>query len=142
MVTTPMDLFRSPASFQHLMETMVHSLPNIIVYIDGLLLHSSSHPEHLKQLDLLLQQRGIKINLPKCKFGSKEVAYLEFRIFLGVDKLKAVSDLPLPTNVHKVIQFLGLWKFFGTHVQNFTQISSALTALMKKDCQWKGSPSA
>jgi hypothetical protein len=60
---------------------MVHSLPNVIVYINVMLLHSSTHPKHLEQLDALLRQlmkHKIKVNLPKCELGSKEVTYLGF----------------------------------------------------------------
>ncbi len=49
--------------------------------IHDLLIHSSSHEEHVLQLYSLLAQLcqyGIKINLPKCEFGSKEVTYLGF----------------------------------------------------------------
>ncbi len=80
-VTTKIVLIGAPASFQWLMETMVHSLPNVIVYINVMLLHSSTHPKHLEQLDALLHQlmkHRIKVNLPKCELGSKEVTYLGF----------------------------------------------------------------
>jgi hypothetical protein len=46
-----------------------------------MLLHSSTHPKHLEQLDALLHQlmkHRIKVNLPKCELGSKEVTYLGF----------------------------------------------------------------
>ena len=48
------DSLGSPASFQRLMEAVVAGLSNIIVYIDDLLLHSSQHPDHIQQLDVLL----------------------------------------------------------------------------------------
>jgi hypothetical protein len=53
-VTMLMGLLGAPASFQQLMETVVHGLPNVIVKIDKLLLHSSTLLEHLEQLDALL----------------------------------------------------------------------------------------
>jgi hypothetical protein len=65
------------------MEGVVHGIPNIIVFIGDLLLYSDTQEEALKQLNALLsqpRQQGIKINLPKCEFGSKEVAYLGFRL--------------------------------------------------------------
>ncbi len=90
----------APLGFQWLVETMFHSHQNVIICINNLLLHSSSHQEHLEYLDLLLQwliQHSIKINFPKCDFGSKEVTYLSFwltegRILPGADKLKAICD--------------------------------------------------
>ena len=145
-VTSPMGLLGCPSSFQRLMETVVHGLQNVIVYIDDLLLHSSTHDEHVLLLDLLLQrlvQHNVKLNLQKCEFGSKNVAYLGFRLTEegvkpGADKLKAVEKAIPPENVHEVRQFLGLCNFFRTHVRNFAQITAPLTALTRKDCSWKG----
>jgi hypothetical protein len=84
------------------METIVHRLPNIIVYIDFLFLPSFTHDEHLEQLDLLLQRlirHVIKINLPKRDVGSKEITYLGFHLtkagFIPIaNKLKVVQDSP------------------------------------------------
>ncbi len=128
------------------METVVHNISNVIVYIDDLLVHSASHEEHLATLDKVLRRlvsHNIKINLQKCVFGSKEVSYLGFRlteegIKPGIDKLKAVKNAPPPSNVHEVHQFLGLCNFFRGHVCNFAQLTSPLTTLTKKDCSWKG----
>ncbi len=101
-VTSPMGLLGCPASFQHLMETVVHNISNVILYIDDLLVHSASHDEHLTTLNKVLQRlvtHNIKINLQKCVFGSKEVSYLGFclteeGIKPGIDKLKAVKNAP------------------------------------------------
>jgi hypothetical protein len=49
----PMGLLGCPASFQMLVELAMAGLINIIVYIDGLLVHSKSHKEHLQQLNSL-----------------------------------------------------------------------------------------
>jgi hypothetical protein len=146
-VTSPMGLLGCPASFQRLMETVVHNISNVIVYIDNLLVHSASHDEHLATLSKVLQRlvtHNIKINLQKCVFGSKEVSYLGFRLTKegikpGIDKLKAVKNknAPPPSNVHEVQQFLRLCNFFRGHVQNFAQLTSPLTALTKKECSWK-----
>ena len=141
-----MGLLGCPASFQRLMETVVHNISNVILYIDDLLVHSASHEDHLATLDNVLRRlvsHNIKINLQKCVFGSKEVSYLGFRlteegIKPGIDKLKAVKNAPPPSNVHEVRQFLGLCNFFRGHVRNFAQLTSSLTALTKKDCSWKG----
>ena len=147
-VTTPMGLLGAPASFQRLMEAVVRGLENVIVYIDDLLLHSASYDDHLAQLEHLLKRLGehnVKINLQKCEFGSKNVAYLGFRLTEkgvkpGVDKLKAVEQTNPPSTVHEIRQFLGLCNFFRTHVRNFAQITAPLTALTRKDCTWKGGP--
>jgi hypothetical protein len=68
-VTSPMGLLGCPASFQRLMETVVNGISNVIVYIDNLLVHSTTHEEHLITLNQVLEQliqHNIKINLQKC----------------------------------------------------------------------------
>ena len=99
-------------------------------------------------IDALLHRligHGIKINLEKCVFGSTNVSYLSFRlteegIKPGSYKLKAVSAAKPPSNVHEIRQFLRLCNFFQTHVRNFPQISRHLTALTRKDSEWKKGP--
>ena len=46
-ITSPMGLLGCPASFQRLMEAAMEGISKVIVYIDDLLIHSSSHPEQL-----------------------------------------------------------------------------------------------
>jgi hypothetical protein len=41
------------------METVVHGLENVIVYIDDLLIHSADHSQHLQLLDELLQRLAL-----------------------------------------------------------------------------------
>jgi hypothetical protein len=145
-VTAPMGLLGSPSSFQRLMETVMHNLENVLVYIDDLLLHSHDHESHLATFEKVLKrmvQHGLKLNLEKCVFGSKEVGYLGFRlteagIKPGIDKLKAVSKALPPSSVKEVRQFLGLCNFFRNHVRNFSQLSAPLTEMIKKESKWKG----
>ena len=145
-VTTPMGLLGSPSSFQRLIETVMHNMQNVLIYIDDILLHTHTHEEHLKIFEEVLKRlvrHGIKMNLEKCIFASKEVSYLGFRlteqgIKPGSDKLKAVSKVAPPSSIKEVRQFLGLCNFFRNHVRNFAQISAPLVEMVKKDCGWKG----
>jgi hypothetical protein len=147
-ITSLMGLLGCPASFQRLVEAVVAGLINIIVYIDDLLVHSKTHSQHRQQLQDLfqrLQAHGLKINLKKCVFGSKDVLYLGFRlteqgIKPGSCKLKAVAQTKPPISVHEVRQFLGLCNFFRAHVKNFAQVSAPLCQLTKKECKWKSGP--
>jgi hypothetical protein len=44
--TSPMGLLGCPASFQCLMETVTKGIPNVIVYIDDILVHSKTREEN------------------------------------------------------------------------------------------------
>ena len=143
---TSQGLHSAPSQYQRLMELTVKGLENIIVYIDDLLVHSSEHDHHRHSLQLLfdrLRRANLKLNLPKCHFGSDNVTYLGFRltpqgILPGSDKLAAVRNATPPTNVHQIRQFLGLANFFRTHIRNFSLISSPLNLLTRKDTVWRG----
>ncbi len=82
------------------MEGVLRDIPNVLVYIDDLLVHTVTHEKHFQVLDQVLvrlQRNHLKINLEKCVFGNKKVSYLGFTltpegIKLGKNKLKAVKD--------------------------------------------------
>ncbi len=140
-----MGLASAPSAFQRLVEQVVKGIPQVVVYIDDLIIHSKTHREHLESLDAVftrLASHNLRVNLKKCVFASNETAYLGFRltkegIFPGTDKLKAVKEAQPPGNVKQIRQFLGLCNFFRGHIQNFAQITSPLTNLTKKESGWK-----
>jgi len=92
--TNPMGLLGCPASFQRLMEAAMKGIPNVLVYIDDILIHSNTHEEHrqiLRQVFQRLKHFNLKIRLEKCHFAAEEVEYLEFkltpnRVLPGTDK--------------------------------------------------------
>jgi hypothetical protein len=70
-ITSPMGLLGCPASFQHLMETVLRNISNVLVYIDDILLHTATHEDHLKVLEKVferLHQNHLKVNQDKCVF--------------------------------------------------------------------------
>jgi hypothetical protein len=144
-ITSPMGLLGCPASFQRLVEAVVQGLKNVLVYIDDLLVHSHTHDQHREQLQQLFNRfraHGLKANIKKCVFGSKNVSYLGFRlteegIKPGIDKLKAVKLATPPKSIKEIRQFVGLCNFFRTHVRNFAQISAPLVQLTRKDSGWR-----
>ena len=77
----PFGLSNSPATFQAMMTSVLHSLQfkMCLVYIDDVIVFSSTFREHLSHLDLVFQ-RMRKANLTlkpsKCKFACPEVLYL------------------------------------------------------------------
>ena len=66
-----MGLKGGPGSFQRMVELSVKDLERIIVYIDDLLCHASSHEQHRKDLQELfhrLRNVNLKLNLKKMFF--------------------------------------------------------------------------
>jgi len=78
-ITSPMGQLRCPASFQRLMEGVLHDINNMLVYINNLLVHTDTHKKHLEALDKVLarlHKNHLKINLEKCAFSNKDISYL------------------------------------------------------------------
>ena len=92
-----------------------------------------------------VRQYNLKISPDKSTFGTNEVEYLGFKLGAdgiqpGTDKTKAVRDFPEPNNVKQIRQFVGLASFFRELIPNFSKMSAHLTALTRKDSEWKGGP--
>jgi len=144
--TSPMGLLGCPASFQRLMEAAMKGIPNVLVYIDDILIHSNTHDEHrqiLRQVFQRLKRFNLKIRLEKCHFAAETVEYLGFKltpngVLPGTDKTAVIRNAPPPDNVQKVRQFLGLCNFFRNHIRDFALRSHPLTILTRKDSPWKG----
>ena len=136
----------APSSFSYLMTEVLRNLKHILSYIDDILAHTKTHEEHLIALENCfkrLREYNLKLSMDKSEFGSSETEYLGFRltpdgIMPGSDKLKAVKDFPPPKTVRQIRQFVGLASFFRDHIPNFSRISGHLTALTRKDTDWKG----
>jgi hypothetical protein len=105
----------------------MRNISNVIVYIDDLLVHTTTHEEHLKILEQVLARlhsHNLKINLDKCFFGNREVSNLGFTLTLagikpGKNKLKAIKNAKPPSDVKTIRSFVGLCNFFRTHIKNF-----------------------
>ena len=112
-ITSAMGLLGCLATFQRLVEAVMHGIQNVLVYIDDLILHAKTHEEHLTTLDNVLRRlvaHNLKCKLEKCVFGSKDVMYLGFHlteegIKPGKDKLRTVAEAKPPSNVKEVTVF-------------------------------------
>jgi len=141
-----MGLKGGPGSFQRMMELTMQGLSKVIVYIDDLLVHTTTHDEQRQTLQKVfnrLRNVCLKLNPEKCEFGAVNVSYLGFRltpkgILPGLDKLKAVKEMQPPITITQIRQFLGLCNYFRTHVKNFSSIAAPLNLLTSKKTGWKG----
>lgn len=108
----PFGLCNTPGTFQRLMERIFgdQSFHSILLYLDDVIIFSSSVAQHLQRLEMVLsrlQQKGLKAKLSKCHFFRREVQYLGHRVSKeGVatdpEKVSAVSNWMRPCDVTEV----------------------------------------
>lgn len=136
-LVAPFGMRNCPATFQRAMNNLTQGLGGVSVYIDDVLLFSSSWEEHLAQLAELLrrlQEARLTVKLAKSQFGVATVLYLGHEVGRGCVRPKtanvaAVLDYPIPTNKREIRRFLGMAGFYRRFCPNFAEVAAPLTNL-------------
>ena len=133
-------LANAPATYQRLQEQCLGDLHLKIcfIYLDDLIIFSSSFQEHLNRLQQVFQRirdYGLKLSPKKCSFFMKKVKYVGHIVSKdGVepdpDKLSKVKNWPTPTNCEQVRQFLGFAGYYRKFIHNFAKIARPLIDIM------------
>ena len=102
-------LTNAPAIFQDLMQTVFKDQLYIfvLVYIDDILIFSSTEEEHLKHIEQvlkILREYNLYAKLKKCEFFKDQVEYLGHIVSakgIQVDprKIQAIEQWPVPANL-------------------------------------------
>ena len=144
----PMGLQGAPASFARMMDYVFRGLARVITYIDDVLIHSKTHEEQRESLEkvfLRMRKYGLKINTKKSFFAAPQCEYLGYHISgkgasPGTEKLEAMRKFPEPDSLKKIKEFLGCAQYFRFMIPKFSKDAGYLTALLKKDSNYKKGP--
>lgn len=146
----PMGLKNSPSTFQRVMDNVLRGLQNSIclVYLDDIVVFSSSLQEHLENLERVFQrlrESNFKIQMDKSEFLKLETAYLGHIITRdGIkpnpDKISAIEKYPIPNTPKEIKQFLGLLGYYRKFIPDFARLTKPLTLCLKKGSKVVHSP--
>ena len=135
-------LTNAPAAFMDLMNRVFQPYLDmfVIVFIDDILVYSSSSEEHSKHLRIVLQtlrERQLYAKLSKCQFWIDKVTFLGHVIStegVSVDpqKIEVVVNWKPPKNVSEVRSFPDLVGYYRKFVEGFSKIAAPLTKLTRK----------
>lgn len=105
----------APEKFQKVMEMILSSCKNVIVFIDDLLIYGENklkHDEHLKEVLEALESYGVLLNPQKCKIKVPEVTFLGHQlsgkgICPTADKISLIQGFRAPQTKEETRSFLG-----------------------------------
>ena len=139
----PFGLKNAPSTFQRLMEIVLAGLTpdRCIGYMDDILVLGDTFPKHLENLEMVLERlrkANLKLKPSKCRLVRPSVSYLGYEVSArGIatdpEKLKAVQEFPVPTDLKRLRSFLGLTSYYRRFIHNYARVAQPLHNLTKKD---------
>ncbi|GLU19566.1 hypothetical protein SLE2022_358110 [Rubroshorea leprosula] len=149
-IVMPFGLTNAPARFMDLMNRVFSKYLDqfVVVFIDDILVYSSSHALHEKHLRTVLEtlrSERLFAKFKKCEFWLDSVAFLGHVVTkdgISVDpqKIEAVVDWKRPNSVAEIRSFLGLAGYYRRFVGDFSRIALPMTRLIRKDTKFEWTP--
>jgi hypothetical protein len=120
----------------------------VVVFIDDILIYSSTAEEHEQHLRVVLEklrQNQLYAKFSKCDFWLEEVSFLSHVLTaegVAIDpaKIEAVKEWEQPRNVIDICNFLGLLGYYHRFIENFSKIAKPMTNLLKKTNEFEWTP--
>jgi hypothetical protein len=148
----PQGLKNAPATFNRMVSHILRPFRLFAPsYFDDVFIHSKAqddktdiqvHREHLRAVLGAMRENKLYANLKKCVFAATEIPVLGCIVGkIGVrpdpEKIKAISEWPVPQNVKQLRQFLGLANYMHKYSCNYAATARPLTQQLRDDTPWK-----
>lgn len=136
----PMGICSAPEIYQRKIEEVFEGIENFASIFDDILLHNKDIKTHCPTLRATLQrarEQNLTFRLSKCIFAQPEVPYTGFiltgeGVKVQPQKVKAILEMPQPTNIDEVRTFLGMATYLSKHIPNFSDLTKDLRDLIKE----------
>ena len=137
----PFGLNSANEVFQKRVSQVFENLPGLVVLFDDILIYGENEMEHDNVLQQALERcknSGIKLNTKKCKYKVKEVKYLGHIITsegikIDNEKVRAIKQMPKPTDKKAVQRLLGAVNQMSKFVPNLATITHPIRQLLNKN---------
>ena len=140
----PFGISSAPEHFQKRLTQMLSGLEGTVCHADDILVFGTSREQHDHRLSEVLerlQKEGLTLNEEKCEFAVDRVKFLGHIVSAqGLEpdpsKIKAITDMPTPTDVAGVRRYLGMVTYVGKFSPRIAELSQPLRVLLKADSDW------
>jgi len=129
----PFGLKASTDIFQGEASEVLAKIPNVLVYIDGILISGKTFKEHDEALKRVIQvalQNNVKFNFKKIQFRRDSVKYVGYQLnyngrTITENRAKAISEMPALKSKQALQSFLGLLKNVRKFIPDLSNLTSA-----------------
>ncbi|UYV80723.1 hypothetical protein LAZ67_19001539 [Cordylochernes scorpioides] len=140
----PYGLSSAPEIFQRIIHQLYLGVPNVVTYMDDVLIYSDSETEHLKILGQVLEiarENGLKFVKTKTQLMQPSVRYLGHIVSTeGIrpleSKVKAILDMPRPQDKKALQRFLGMVTYLAKFLPNLSDKTANMRLLLRKNEPW------
>ncbi|CAI6346892.1 unnamed protein product [Macrosiphum euphorbiae] len=140
----PYGISSAPGMLQREMEKLLCNIPGTVCFYDDVVVSGKDYTEVNNRLDSVLKKlndAGLTLKKGKCKFFSDNVTFLGYHIdkeglHIPKERIKAITEAPIPKNVQEVKAFLGLVNYYGKFIKNMSFKAGALYALLKNNVKF------
>ena len=116
----PFGLKSAAQTFQRHMDSVLQDIDSAFVYLDDILIASSTEKEHMDDLKTVFRRlidHGLVIRLEKCLFGVSSLEFLRHQVSKKGSsptqaKVKVIQTFPQPSTVKGLQEFLGMINFY------------------------------
>ena len=139
-------LCNAPASYQRYMDAVLAGLKwnTLICYVDDVVVFSKDFKTHLQDLETVLDRfidANLQLKPSKCHLFKRELIYLghvisEKGISMDPAKIKAILEMPAPTDKKTVRSFLGMAGYYRAFIRNFAKKCAPLYRLTHEDVEF------
>ena len=144
----PFGLKNAAQTFQRLMDSVTSKLRGVFIYLNDVLVASTTavnHERDLRELFRTLQDNGLVLNTGKCVFGASELDFLGHRVSMhGIrplpDKVEAMRNFERPRTVKSLQRFLGMVNFYRRFIPDMAETLRPLTYALvgaPRQLQWE-----
>ena len=130
----PFGVTNGGSAFQRAMHKFFSHIPNVVNYLDDVLIGGETQAEHDKaynEVMKIVRENNIELNDKKCKLNVTEINFLGHIFGKGTirpdpQRFSALLEMALPTSQKELRRLIGLFVYFSKWVPNFSDTALPL----------------
>ena len=132
--------------FQHKIEEIFNDMPNVFGIADGILVigydrNRADHDETVYSVLRQCQDVNLKLNKEKCHFRCTSIPFfgevvLREGIQPDLQKVRALTEMPVPKNKKRLQAFLGIINYLGRFFSDTAEVCEPLCKLTWSKMTW------